>query len=252
MSERIGRLGETAAVHVWHGRARDTPDPADTALLDDVELRAAGARRAPLDARYAGAHAAVRRILADHYLGGSPAAIRFGRHRCLRCDDRTHGRPRVVMPATRLEFSLSRSGPHWLLAVTAGGQVGVDIEQRGEFDIGGTAEVALSDDERTALRAAGDERDRQDIFFRAWTRKEAVLKAVGVGIVADLRRLDVRPERYGPVLVEHAEPGHRGSWWTEEIPLGPHLFAALAREADRPGPVVLRRSDVSEPKEVTV
>ncbi|MCY0941348.1 amino acid adenylation domain-containing protein [Streptomyces antarcticus] len=246
MSHRIGRLGESGAVHIWHGRVTDVPDPADIDLLDDEELRVFRARLPPLDAHYAGAHAAVRRILADDYLGGSPAAIRFGRHACARCGDPTHGRPRIMAPATRLELNLSRSGPYWVCAVTAGGQVGVDIERHARLDVEGAAEFVLSDEELAGLRATGSEREREEVFLRAWTRKEAVLKAVGVGIFADLRHVDVAPLRSGPVRVEHDEPGLSGSWVIEDVPLGPGLSAAVAQPARRPGPVVLRGIKTTE------
>jgi 4'-phosphopantetheinyl transferase len=244
MNDRLGRFGESNAVHVWHGRVPDVADPADLALLDDVELRAFRARSAPLDGHYAGAHAVVRRILVDHYLGGPPTTIRFGRQRCPRCGDHTHGRPRIVAPATRLDFSLSRSGPYWLLAVTAGGQVGVDIEQHVGLDFESAAQAVLSEDELAILRGTRGERGREEFFLRTWTRKEAVLKAAGVGIVADLSGLDVHPLRGGPVRIEHIEPGIHGSWAVEDIGVGAGLSAALARETGRPGPVLLRHGDV--------
>ncbi|MFF9675221.1 4'-phosphopantetheinyl transferase family protein [Streptomyces eurythermus] len=234
------RFGRGNAVHVWHGRAGDLPDPADLAVLDDTELSTFRRRGAPFAARYAGAHAAVRRILADHYLGGPPAAIRFGRHPCPRCGDPLHGRPRIVAPATRLDFSLSHSGPYWLLAVTAAGQVGVDIEQHTGRGFGDAPRIALSDGELGVLGRAGSEREYEEVFLRAWTRKEAVLKAVGVGIVADLRRLDALTGAHGPVRVDHKEPGSPGGWTVEDLILGPGRSAALAREYARPGPLVLR------------
>ncbi|MEU3411661.1 4'-phosphopantetheinyl transferase superfamily protein [Streptomyces sp. NPDC006658] len=240
VGDGAGRFGRSNAVHVWHGRVADLPDPADTALLDDTELSTFRRRGAPFAGRYAGAHAAVRRILADHYLGGPPAAIRFGRHRCPRCGDPTHGRPRIVTPATRLDFSLSHSGPYWLLAVTAGGQVGVDIEEHTGRGFGDAPRIALSDAELDVLSGAGDEREHEALFLRAWTRKEAVLKAVGVGIVADLRALDALTHPHGPLRVDHAESGRPTAWTVQDLPLGPARTAALAHEHTRPGPVLLR------------
>ncbi|GAA2735176.1 4'-phosphopantetheinyl transferase family protein [Streptomyces nogalater] len=239
----IARFGRSNAVHVWHGRAADLPDPADVALLDATELDTFRRRGAPFAGRYAAAHAAVRRILADHYLGGPPAAVRFGRHPCPRCGDPLHGRPVILAPATRLDFSLSHSGPYWLLAVTAGGQVGVDIEQHTGRGLRDVPRIALSDAELDVLSGAGNEREHEELFLRAWTRKEAVLKAVGVGIVADLRGLDALTGAPGPVRVDHAEPGAPGAWTVEDLRLGPGRSAALAREHTRPGPVVLRPPD---------
>ncbi|MBO1334098.1 4'-phosphopantetheinyl transferase superfamily protein [Streptomyces sp. VRA16 Mangrove soil] len=238
----VDRFGRSHAVHVWHGRVPDVPDPDDVALLDAAELRTYQGRSAPFDGHYAGAHAAVRRILADQYLGCPPSAIRFGRHACPRCADATHGRPRVVAPATRLDFSLSRSGAYWLLAVTAGGQVGIDLEVHGGLDLAGMAEVALSAGELAALDTLGSEPEREAFFLRSWTRKEAILKAAGIGIVAELRSLDVSPQRDGQVSVACTDPAVRGVWRVEDLPLGPGLSAAVARRHGDPGPVLLRSS----------
>ncbi|MBQ0984639.1 4'-phosphopantetheinyl transferase superfamily protein [Streptomyces sp. F63] len=238
---RRGRLAGTGTVHIWHGRVADELVPDDLALLDDEELRLTRGRRPPFDAHYAGAHAVLRRLLADHYLGRSPGAIQFGRHSCPACGDRTHGRPRIVRPATSLEFSLSRSGPLWALAVTAGAAVGVDIESSHGSPPDGVSELVLSDRELARMRAMRHADGRQEFLLRSWTRKEAVLKAVGTGIVTDLRGLDVLPADADPVVVEHTGPGRRGSWLVEEVNLGPGLVAALAREAGRAtGPVELR------------
>ncbi|MFI6012817.1 4'-phosphopantetheinyl transferase family protein [Streptomyces sp. NPDC051243] len=241
MNHIRGRLAVTGAVHIWHGRVPDELDPGDLALLDDEELRLARGRRPPYQAHYAGVHALVRRLLADHYLGGPPGAIRFGRHSCPGCGDRSHGRPRITRPATGLEFSLSRSGPHWALAVTAAGSVGIDVESRRDFAAEGVSELALSHPELARMRALEREEDRREFFLRSWTRKEAVLKAVGIGIVTDLRGLDVLADDADSAVVGHAGPGPRDSWLVEEVDLGPDLVAALARGAGRDaGPVVLR------------
>jgi 4'-phosphopantetheinyl transferase len=241
MNHPRGRLASTNAVHIWHGRVPDELDPGDLALLDDEELRLARGRRPPYQAHYAGVHAVLRRLLSDHYLGGPPGAIRFGRHICPACGDRSHGRPRIARPATGLEFSLSRSGPYWALAVTAAGSVGVDLESRRDFAAESVSELALSDPELARMQALEREDDRREFFLRSWTRKEAVLKAVGIGIVTDLRGLDVLPAEAGSAVIEHTGPGPCGRWLVEEVDLGPGLVAALARGAGRAaGPVVLR------------
>lgn len=240
MADSRGRLAATGAVHLWYGRVADPPEQADLLLLDEEEAHQVRSRAGAVRSHYVGAHAALRRILADHYLGGPPAAIRFGRHLCPRCGDTGHGRPRIVSPATGLEFSLSRSGPHWALAVGAGGMLGVDIESRDGPNLEDFVDLVLALPELDRVRAVEPTDDRRDLLLRAWTRKEAVLKAVGVGIVADLRQVYVRPAEAGPLFVEHAESGQRTRWLVEEPDLGPHLAVALARKAGSAGRVVVR------------
>ncbi|MGW1625937.1 4'-phosphopantetheinyl transferase family protein [Streptomyces sp. NPDC002172] len=240
MTETSGRFRETGAIHVWHGRVGDQTLPSDLLVLGDDELRLAGRASDLRATHYAGVHAAVRRVLGSRYLGVSPADVRFGRHACPRCADPGHGRPRIEHPVTALDFSLSRSGPHWLLAVTAGEQVGVDIERCAPDQV---AEVALTDDELDLMRRADLPERRQELFYRAWTRKEAVLKACGVGMVAELRDLETRPADAGPVTVEYGEPGLAGRWYVRDLALGPGLVGALAQDAGRVRPVVIRQAE---------
>jgi 4'-phosphopantetheinyl transferase len=233
-------LKDSEAVHIWYGRAPDELAPADTGPLSDGELRMVHRLPATAAARYAAAHAAVRRVLGE-YLGAPPGDLLFGRQPCPRCAHPGHGRPRIDWPPTDLDFNLSRSGRQWALAVVVGRQVGVDLENDRPVDVDGASRFVMSASELAHIRAAPDEAARSRAFFRCWTRKEAVVKAIGVGIVTDLGQVDVQPAEDGPVLVRHTEPTGPDTWLVEDLPRIDGAFAALARQAGGTGPVVLRR-----------
>ncbi|MGW2964266.1 4'-phosphopantetheinyl transferase family protein [Streptomyces sp. NPDC001220] len=232
-------LRDGGAVHVWRGRTPDAFGPGDTALVSDEESRKV--RRLPATAalRYAAAHTAMRRVLAG-YLGVPPRDVVFGRRPCPRCAHPGHGRPRIDWPPTDLDFSLSRSGPHWLLAVAAGQRVGVDLESSRPLDVDGASRFVMSASELAHVRAARDDTARRHAFFRCWTRKEAVVKAVGVGIATDLTGVDTQPAEDDPVLVTCAEGTGPGTWLVQDLPVTEGVFAALARGTGRAGPVVVR------------
>ncbi|MEW2051138.1 4'-phosphopantetheinyl transferase superfamily protein [Streptomyces sp. NPDC005476] len=244
----LERLRAQDAVHIWRGRAPDALLPEDAALLSAAELEVVRRRSQQAAVRYAGTHAALRRILA-RYLGVPPEQIRLGRQPCPRCEHPEHGRPRIDWPPSGLDFNLSRSGGHWLLAVVADRQVGADVEDGRTVDVEGSSTIVLTDDELAHMRAQPTGELRLAAFFRCWTRKEAVVKASGVGIVADLRTIEVRPADDGPVRVTHVEPNGPDTWTVQNLPTGPGLFAALAREAGSTGPVVLRdyRREIQNP-----
>ncbi|GHH27378.1 4'-phosphopantetheinyl transferase family protein [Streptomyces rubradiris] len=110
-------LCDSGGVDLWQGATHAPPSAADLRLLSAAE-RVVMRRRSRTDGlRYAGAHIAVRRVLA-RYPGVAPAGIRFGTAPCPWCADPRHGRPVVEAPRTGLEFNLSHAGPHWALAVT--------------------------------------------------------------------------------------------------------------------------------------
>ncbi|MGV9272681.1 4'-phosphopantetheinyl transferase superfamily protein [Streptomyces griseosporeus] len=232
-------LRQTDAVHVWQGRVPDSFDPAALAVLSPGERETAARRPAPVGTRYARVHAEVRRILAG-YLDADPGELRVGRWPCPRCPDPAHGRPRLEFPRTGLDFNLSHSGAHWLLAVTAERPVGVDLENaRPAADLWTTSAAVMSPSELRHLRGLPDEAARTAAYYRAWTRKEAVVKASGVGVVADLRAVEVRPHEPAPVLVRHAEPRGPQLWLVRDLPLGPGRYGALATEPELRGPVLL-------------
>ncbi|BAI60306.1 phosphopantetheinyl transferase [Methanocella paludicola SANAE] len=141
--------------------------------LDEGEMDTFRRFRRETDAgRYLAAHEALRHILAS-YLGIEPDAIRYVRG--------PHGKP-YLEPAIhggRLRFNLSHSGGIAAIAVTDGLDVGVDVEQVRDMEFEELASCAFSRDEQAAL---GNNNIDSGVFFRLWTRKEAYLKATGLGL----------------------------------------------------------------------
>lgn len=105
-------------------------------------------------------------------------------HECRRCGGDTHGRP-FLFPTKAIRHpahvSLTRAGGLSVVAVTDAGPVGVDVEADGAAGFAGFEDVGLHAAERRP--AALDP-------TRVWVRKEAVLKAYGIGLAVDPR--DVR------------------------------------------------------------
>ncbi|AUG78195.1 hypothetical protein CFP65_3399 [Kitasatospora sp. MMS16-BH015] len=226
------------AAHIWLGTSVDEVAPEELALLSAAErnrVRLLHGKSAA--ASYAAAHVGTRRILAG-YLDTDPAELRLGRTLCPECADPAHGPPSVVWPPTGLTFNLSRSDGHWLLAVTAGRQIGVDLEAKPRVDPELTAPLAFTERELAHLRAQTDPAAQRAVFLRCWTRKEAVVKAVGVGLAADLCRIEVHPQLPGPVLVDYGVAPGPGRWILEEPDIGPELYGALAREQGSTGEVL--------------
>lgn len=224
-------------LHIWQGTASRHTAYADWALLSEEE-HVRWRRLPPVAAAYyAGSHAAARRIL-GRYLATPPVKLRMGRASCPACGRASAGRPVVHSQGDPLWFSLSRSGPHWLLALSRH-LLGVDIESCRPVDIEALEPLALSEPERRTL-ADHDKADRLDLFFRCWTRKEAVFKAAGAGRFADLAGVDVKPERADDVVVECAGRTGTQRWRVRSLNAGSGHYAAVASPADI-GAVVLHR-----------
>ena len=174
-------------VHIWRLDLRDMGAEA-ASLLDRVENERAQRFVYAHDwRRYVAAHAWLRRILAS-YLGTPPQQLRFATG--------AHGKPLLMQTLpdekqTPLCFNMSHSKDLALIAVTSGIEVGVDIETIRE-DLPGPELAAgvLSAGELDELQQCAAP-DHASLFVACWTRKEACLKALGVGLKRDPRALHV-------------------------------------------------------------
>lgn len=197
------RPPQPGEIHVW--TLPLDPPPAEAAALaallaPDEAARAARFRFERHRRRYAVGRGALRTLL-GRYLDRPPrsVAFRYG----------PNDKPYVVDAGPGsgsgsgsgssesggggggLEFNLSNSEELAVVAFVAGDEVGADVEKlRPMPDALAIAERFFSAAERQVL-AAVPEALREQAFFRAWTRKEAYLKAVGTGITVPLDRFDV-------------------------------------------------------------
>jgi len=172
-------------VHLWAWALEPaTVDlPAHIEILDQQEReRMQRFHFAPDRARYAVAHANLRRILGA-YLDQPAAGLRFHAN--------SFGKPELHRSesSSSLHFSLSHSRSIALLAVAKGEPVGVDVEE--VKPIGPeVADSHFSASERSQLNQLQGDAWLLG-FYRCWTRKEAILKAEGVGLSRPLDSFDV-------------------------------------------------------------
>lgn len=162
-------------VHVWRARL-DGPWPGVEGLPAPERERAAGFLREDATGRWVAARWALRRILA-RYLDQPAAEIAL--------ESGENGKPQLGDRSSGLRFNLSHSGDLALVAVTLGREVGVDVEEvEPDRDLLALAERALAAETVAEIRAAPPA-DQPRAFYRAWTRHEARLKCLGVGLTTD-------------------------------------------------------------------
>jgi len=148
--------------------------PEAESILSVEELERAARLQFEADRRhYVAAHAALRRALAAH-TGERAETLRF-----------THsafGKP-SLSGWHRVRFSLSHSRALGFIAIGERGPLGVDVEQLREVpDALELAGQHFTRSECEAL-AALPEVERHRAFLTCWTRKEACLKAIGLGLI---------------------------------------------------------------------
>ena len=166
-------------IHVWAARldAELHNGPAESALLGTMELQRADRFRFERDgARFVASHVFLRRILGA-YLEIGPQAVEFSYG--------DQGKPVLADGCgfPRLQFSLAHSQEITVIAI-GWESLGIDVEKvRRIEDYESLARRHFSRREQEALRMLPAElRDRA--FYACWTRREAVLKAEGIGLAA--------------------------------------------------------------------
>ncbi len=139
-----------------------------------------------------------------------------------------HGKPfaKVNGAPADVSFNVSHSGQHGLIGFAHRDDFGVDLEVRTPGrDFEGIGSTVYGPRERLAL-AATTGRDQAALFYRLWSLKEAVIKALGTGFSLSPSRFEV-PTRMleGEQSAVFRFP-HRPSdaFWLED--LGEPRFAA--------------------------
>ncbi len=132
------------------------------------------------------------RAILGNYLGMRPAHVEFRYG--------LYGKPTLSHLCDRppLHFNSSHSDGFALHAVGLNSELGIDLERiRSIPEIDQIVEQFFSPEEKILLSTISLS-DRQEAFFRCWTRKEAYLKACGVGFA--------RPLDYNDILVGVYKP----------------------------------------------
>ncbi len=145
-------------------------------------------------------------------------------HKSPRIVKNANGKPSLG-PASALTFNISRSSGLVLAGVRLTAPVGVDCELARMFDdMDGVADLSFTQAERAWIEHGVESPVAR--FFKLWTRKEAVVKAIGLGLQIPLNSFEVLADDVA-VAVSTVVPGH-GRWWVASIDAPPGVVAACA------------------------
>ena len=171
--------------------------------------------------RFVIAHGVLRKIL-GHYLHRNPAELTFSVNQ--------YGKP--ALDNSSLEFNLSHSGDFALIAVTQGRKIGVDVEHiRQGISSHVIAQQYFSKAEVAELQSLPIEK-RVNGFFTCWTRKEAYIKAQGLGLALPLESFDVSLTPGQPAILRATRPDEKEAahWALRSLDVDPNYAGAVAVE----------------------
>jgi 4'-phosphopantetheinyl transferase len=171
--------------------------------------------------RFVAGRAGLRSLLGEH-LGLDPRALVFVQD--------AFGKPTLSgEPST--QFSLSHSEDGALLAVSDTLSVGADIECVRALDHLDLANQYFRRNEVAEIESLPHRNEQVQAFYRIWTLKEAVVKALGKGLSIPLESFEVSISTSPPALVV-SPGGASGAWWLHSMtPMGGYC-GALAAPAD--------------------
>lgn len=168
--------------------------------------------------RYIVAHGAMRCILGET-LGRDPAGLAFVNN--------AWGKPQLA-EADAPFFNLSHTADLGALAIGWRCPVGVDVEQIRPVEPE-VARQSFSPAEQAEL-ARLPQRDWLQGFYRCWTRKEAVIKALGLGLAQPLDAFDVTlaPAAPARLLRLDGQPEAPLRWQLAHFAPADDIFGAFA------------------------
>jgi 4'-phosphopantetheinyl transferase len=124
-----------------------------------------------------------------------------------------HGKPEIAGDhGSDLAMSLSHTRSFAVCAVSGAGHVGVDVEHARRKAPLRVSESFFAPAEREAMAALADA-DRAGRFFEYWTLKEALLKAIGLGLTYPMARLSFELEGGSPRIHLPEDLGEASEDW---------------------------------------
>ena len=220
---RPPQLGEHE-VHVWLADLEGPQESTFANVLAPDEQARAARFHFEKDRRHYIAARGVLRWLLGGYLGVTPESIEFQYNE--------HGKPWIApKPPMKLEFNLSHSHGLALYGFTLERRIGVDIEwMERKTPLEELAQRFFAPAEVAALMSMPKEL-RRNAFFNGWTRKEAFIKAHGIGLSLGLEKFAVSLEDNSPALLSmEGEPQAPARWTLRAFDTREGYAAALAVE----------------------
>ena len=216
------RVLENGVTYVWWIDLQALPemlDPGMRLLSQDERNRANRIAKSEVYREFVITRSVVRLLLAS-CIGCAPEGLRLVTGR--------YGKLAVEEIGVGIEFNVTHSHGLALICLSSDRSVGVDLESISSMtDLDGMGLLTLTAGERAAILA---DPEPLESFFRCWVRKEAVVKAAGVGLYASLADVEVTTSDR-PVIVRLRDAQDRLAKYevtSLEAPRG--YKAAIARE----------------------
>ncbi len=220
MNEKALSEGE---IHVWSANLDIQKEVSDiywSVLSVDEKERANRFRFVKDKTHYIAARGILRHLLGQ-YLNENPKRLQF--------QYSDYQKP-FLEHQSEMEFNVSHSGSYGLFVFTIKNSIGIDIEytQR-PIEVAAVASRFFSKKEAEKLLALPIS-THQEAFYNCWTRKEAIIKAIGQGLSFPLDQFEVTlaPNSEAELLATYWDEAEVGQWEMRSFVPAPNYIGALA------------------------
>lgn len=212
-------------VHVWCADlnvSENTHEMLAKHLNIDEQNRAARFVREQDRSHFIAARGILRDILSRYsYIAPQDIKFNYG----------VNGKPSLSAEQNqgKIYFNLAHSHDLAIYAITYLSQLGVDIEYtKRNIEALDIAERFFSKNEIASMQALPVS-EQVAAFYKIWTRKEAFVKAIGVGLSHPLDQFSVNNalEKFEIVFHKH-DPHIKNDWYIHDIAIFPDYVAALS------------------------
>lgn len=186
-------------------------------VLHPDEIQRADRFRFPIHRQRFIAARGILRYILSYYLDSEPQDIEFAYHH--------RGKPYLIN--TDVQFNLSHSHDMAVYAVTLHHAIGIDIERISDKFEEAVAKRYFSSEEYKQLMALPIER-RLSAFYLIWSRKEAIIKAIGEGLSFPLSSFSVSIDEMKEDLT--VDFNGKSQWHLEGFLINPEYQSAFATQ----------------------
>jgi 4'-phosphopantetheinyl transferase len=219
---------EEHQVHVWQANLKVPslyPKDLLQALSPD-ELERAGKFKFPKDREHFILSHFQLRLILSKYCDCLPGELIFRYNSCKK--------PFISSPEfEEVKFNMSHSNDLMLVGLCKHNDIGIDVEKVRELkELENIANENFSAQE---IKYLNDASDKTNTFFKIWTSKEAIIKAIGEGIYFPLKSFNIDLKSMGgpvPPLIFHTPDG-ANQLRTSELDVSDGYIASLAINSDR-------------------
>ncbi len=173
--------------------------------------------------QYIARHGILRTLLGN-YIKCSPERIQFTTN--------TYGKPYLkhVVHNKQYYFNISYSNDMGVFAFTTNQEVGVDIEYVKNIpEVNSIVDNYFSLEEKNKFKRLSMIQ-RQSLFYEYWTRKEALIKGIGMGLQYPIDRIDLNLQTLQTAIVDnrHTNFESKQIWSIYKLNLPSGFLGALA------------------------